>query len=125
MTMYLYISDLFKLKLISLMILILFILIINRTVVFFLDVIMFPANSITQSVSVEVMPLMSGYLPIPSLNIFRYYPSNSRQNTGKLKCNCKMIIILSIEYYHNRFHLFFTVIHYVSCSYPFLEIQDP
>lgn len=47
------------------------------------DVITFPPNSITQSVSVEVMPLMSGFLPIPTLNIFRYYPSNSRQNTGK------------------------------------------
>lgn len=37
----------------------------------------------TQSISVEVMPLMSGFLPIPTLNIFCYYPSNSRQNTGK------------------------------------------
>ncbi|XP_026809852.1 trafficking protein particle complex subunit 10 isoform X1 [Rhopalosiphum maidis] len=44
------------------------------------DVITFLPNSITQSVSVEVMPLMSGYLPIPTLNVFRYFPSNSRQN---------------------------------------------
>jgi len=48
------------------------------------DVITFLPNSITQSVSVEVMPLMSGYLPIPTLNVFRYFPSNSRQNIGKL-----------------------------------------
>ncbi|CAH1721350.1 unnamed protein product [Aphis gossypii] len=43
------------------------------------DVITFLPNSITQSVSVEVMPLMNGYLPIPTLNVFRYFPSNSRQ----------------------------------------------
>lgn len=51
---------------------------------FFVDVITFAPNSVTQSISVEVMPLMSGFLPIPTLNIFRYYPSNSRQNIGKL-----------------------------------------
>ncbi|XP_060864841.1 trafficking protein particle complex subunit 10 isoform X2 [Metopolophium dirhodum] len=44
------------------------------------DVITFPPNSISQTVSVEVMPLMSGFLPIPTLNVFRYFPSNSRQN---------------------------------------------
>lgn len=49
-----------------------------------LDVITFPPNSIAQTVSVEVMPLMSGFLPIPTLNVFRYFPSNSRQNIGKL-----------------------------------------
>lgn len=48
------------------------------------DVITFSPNSITQSVSVEVMPLISGFLPIPTLNVFRYFPSNSRQNIGKL-----------------------------------------
>lgn len=44
------------------------------------DVITFSPNSITQTVSIEVMPLMSGFLPIPTLNVFRYFPSNSRQN---------------------------------------------
>lgn len=91
---------------------------------FFLDVIMFPPNSTTQSVSVEVMPLMSGYLPIPSLNIFRYYPSNSRQNTGKFKCNCKTIMILSNKY-HNKFPFVLHCYTFLYHSYQkFLEIQD-
>jgi len=47
------------------------------------DVITFSPNSIAQTVSIEVMPLMSGFLPIPTLNVFRYFPSNSRQNIGK------------------------------------------
>jgi len=47
------------------------------------DVITFSSNSIAQTVAVEVMPLMSGFLPIPTLNVFRYFPSNSRQNIGK------------------------------------------
>lgn len=59
------------------------------------DVITFLPNSITQSVSVEVMPLMSGYLPIPTLNVFRYFPSNSRQNIGKLSA-----LIFFMIYFH-------------------------
>ncbi|XP_050441422.1 trafficking protein particle complex subunit 10 [Adelges cooleyi] len=44
------------------------------------DVITFSPNSLTQSVSIEIMPLISGFLPIPTLNLYQYYPSNMRQN---------------------------------------------
>lgn len=67
------------------------------------DVITFPPNSVTQSISVEVMPLLSGFLPIPTLNIFHYYPSNSRQNTGK-----SMVLFFVIIYLNgNLLHIYF------------------
>lgn len=75
-------------------------LIINIAIIF-IDVITFPPSSITQSVSVEVMPLMSGFLPIPTLNVFCYYPSNSRQNTGKsMMLNFVIVYIFHFCYFH-------------------------
>lgn len=57
-------------------------LVVNKTLTIFLGVISLDSVD-KQSVTLDVMPLIGGYLPLPSVRLSKYIPADKKMSSTK------------------------------------------
>lgn len=45
-------------------------------------------GGVRQSVTMDVMPLAGGFLPLPSVRLSKYIPADTKHNTSRGNCIC-------------------------------------